>query len=185
MSKTATVEVKNPVSTEAPAQSVELQVMPPVKDVPQGSLFDLDVFRDHKDTRVAMVIGSKTVLSKGRDVGFSFYMKPKREMAESLELKGKEHAMELAKVVRGVRTLAFDKVFAYFSTLKDQGLQRFTERTMADGSKQYTLVSRTMKGTEREEFIKYCVAMGKDKAEVEAFLDSQNPMASAETTVTK
>lgn len=99
------------------------------------------------DDAIGKVFTPKVIKNgKGADVGTSVSMRPRKEIAEALNLKGKDHKAELDKAILAMGDDAFRKVKAEIAGLgPDWTLAKVAQRTLGSGIRQISVVVKEIK----------------------------------------
>lgn len=99
------------------------------------------------DDAIGKVFAPKVIKnSKGADVGTSVSMRSRKEIAETLNLKGKSNKDALDNAILGMSDDAFRKVKAEIAGLNgDWTLAKVAQRTLGSGIRQISVVVREIK----------------------------------------
>ena len=99
------------------------------------------------DDAIGKVFAPKVIKnSKGADVGTSVSMRSRKEIAETLNLKGKSNKDALDNAILGMSDEAFRKVKAEIAGLNgDWTLAKVAQRTLGSGVRQISVVVREIK----------------------------------------
>lgn len=175
-----------PANTAEQNNNPQAVVTAPQQPVVTRDLFNVSAFDNSPE--IAKVFGLKPVLSKGAVVGGDFSMGKRGDVAKALQLTGKANADALTSKIRDIKADAMTAVKKHVAGLSaDWVLHKFTTRVLSDGTKQQTMVTRSMPVQARAMAIKYLVAMGMTQEEAEATVDkvaAKAPAVNVETTVT-